>query len=181
MSSLCLSNRLTALMAACSPFVKGSFHAFVEMINNAPSQILQKEWISCSVTVYSRSLCTRAPGLCLRCEDPDLAPLAPLALPNNLDFLSTRVSKVAGKRVWLWALTLFFLAGVIQHVYSEFSLNFCDIYQWLSGTVSLCCPLPSALSSLDVAVRDRPFFLPLVCLEGCSPAQKKRLFFTDDD
>lgn len=166
-------------MAACTPFVKGPFHAFVEMINKAPSQILQKEWISCSVTVYSCSLCTSAPGLCLRCEDPDPAPLTPLAL-QICSFLSIRVSKVAGKGVRLGALTLFFLAGV----HSGFSLNFWDVYQWLSGTASLCCPLLSALSSLDVTVRDRPIFLPLVCSEGCSPAQKQQqqhLFLTDDD
>lgn len=53
MSSLCLSNQPTALMAACGAFVKGSFHVFVEMINNAPSQILQEEQMSCNATVYS--------------------------------------------------------------------------------------------------------------------------------
>lgn len=93
MSSLCVSNRPAALVAACAPFVKGSFHAFVEMINNAPPQILQKERISCSEAVSARSLCTRAAGLCLRCEDPDPAPLTPLLLQNSLDFSASECVK----------------------------------------------------------------------------------------
>lgn len=35
---------------------KGSFHAFAVITNNAPSQILQKEQISCSVTVFAPQL-----------------------------------------------------------------------------------------------------------------------------
>lgn len=56
----------------------------------------------------------------------------------------------------------------MQHVYSELPLNLCDVYEWLSGTVSPPWPLRSGL-----AVRDRPLLLPLVCSEGCSPARKK--------
>lgn len=69
---------------------------------------------------------------------------------------------------------MFSLAVVLQR---GFSLNSCDIYQAVGDRVPASSL--SALSSLHVAVSDRPLLLPLDCWEGCS--QKKRQIFTDDD
>lgn len=148
-------------------FVKGSFHAFVEMINNAPSQVLQ---IGANILqrrcLPALPLCTRAPGLCLRCEDPDLAPLTPASPPTTVWLFSASQRL---KRCFSWPLS--------SNVYfSEFSLNFGDVYQWLETVLLDSVPVLS-LAVCPFIIGCEGQTLPSSGFVGKNP----HLFSTDDD
>lgn len=121
-------------------------------MNNAPSQILEKEWISCGVTVFTRVPFAPQLQVCVcRAKIPTRPPLASLALQNGVFSQHTTVR--TGRKTGLIVNSdVVFVGPALYNVHS-LSLPWTSVI-FISGCWGQC---PCVL----------PVFCPFILERGC--------------